>query len=162
MNTLSALHLKTTSRAAVVAAAFLLAQTGLAGPAVVRARGKASIDFPFVAGGIQCPAGPYDFEYDGDKVTIRSTDPKGPTVLMLVLTRLGRHDKDKGPEFVFDRLGDQMKLSEIWTSAQDGYLVLMSPETHGHRVVAGSNRTSPASATASSLASRSSTPPSRP
>ncbi len=139
MNTLSALHLKITSRAAIVAASFLLAQASLAGSAVVKAQGKASIDVPFVAGGIQCPAGSYDFESDGDKVTIRSTDPKGPTVFMLILTRLGRHDNAHGPEFVFDNLGGQMKLSEIWLSAQDGYMVLMSPGTHGHRVVGGSN-----------------------
>ena len=58
---------------------------------------------------------------------------------MLVVTRLGRHDKDKGAELVFVKVGDQMKLSEIWPSEQDGYLVLVSPEAHGHRVVGGSS-----------------------
>jgi hypothetical protein len=28
--------------------------------------------------------------------------------MMLILTRLGRHDKDKAPEFVFDKVGDQI------------------------------------------------------
>jgi hypothetical protein len=147
MNTLPARQLKVTSRAAVAAAAFLLAQAGLAVPPVVRARGKASIDFPFVARGIQCPAGSYDFESDGDKITLRSTDPKGPTVLMLVLTRLDRHEKDKAPEFVFDKLADRMNLSEIWLSAEDGYMVLMSPATRGSRVVDGSRPRTSAAAT---------------
>ena len=107
--------------------------------AALIATGKATIDFPFVAGSTQCSAGSYSFESDGAKITLRSTESKGPTVIMLILTRLGRHDKDKGPEFVFDKVGDQLKLSEIWPSKQDGYLVLMSPEVHGHRVVGGSN-----------------------
>ena len=139
MNILSRGHLKIASRAAIVAAALGLALASLADTAPPQARGKATIDFPFVAGSTQCPAGSYSFESDGTKITLRSSDPKGSTVIMLILTRLGRHDKDKGPEFVFDKVGDQMKLSEIWPSKQDGYLVLMSPEAHGHRVVGGSN-----------------------
>jgi hypothetical protein len=139
MNILSPCRLSILSRAAVAAAAFGLALTGLADSAVPEVRGKATIDFPFVAGSTDCPAGTYDFESDGTKIALKSTDSKGPTVILLVLTRLGRHDKDKGPEFVFDKLGNQMKLSEVWPSNQDGYLVLMTPEAHGHRVVGGSN-----------------------
>ena len=132
-------RLKITSRAAIVAAAFGLALASRADTPAPQYRGKATIAFPFVAASTQCPAGSYDFESDGIKVTLRSTDPKGTTVIMLVVTRLGRHDKDKGAELVFDKVGDQMKLSEIWPSEQDGYLVLVSPEAHGHRVVGGSS-----------------------
>ena len=139
MNILSKSRLKVLSRAAVAAAAFGLALTSLADSAVPETRGKATIDFPFVAGSTPCPAGTYDFEADGTRITLRSTDSTGPTVVMLILTRLERHDTDRGPEFVFDRVGDQMKLSEIWPSQEEGYLVLMSPEAHGHRVVGGSN-----------------------
>lgn len=139
MNIPSKGRLKILSCTVVVAAAFGLALASLADSALPQAKGKATIDFPFVAGSTQCPAGSYDFESDGTKVTLRSTAPKGPDVFMLILTRLGRHDKDHGPEFVFDKVGDQMKLSEIWPSAQDGYLVLASPEAHEHRVVGGSN-----------------------
>jgi hypothetical protein len=139
MNNPSRSRLKFTSRAAIVASAFGLALASLADTPVTQTRGKATIAFPFVASSTQCPAGSYDFESDGTKVTLRSTDPKGTTVVMLVVTRLGRHDKDKGAEFVFDKVGDQMKLSEIWPSKQDGYLVLVSPEAHEHRVVGGSS-----------------------
>ena len=139
MNEHSRFHPKFPARTWVIAAAFGFALAGLADAAVPQARGKANIDFPFVAGSTQCPAGSYDFESDGTKVTLRSTDPKGPSAILLILTRLGRHDKDKGAEFIFDKVGDQMKLSEIWPSEQDGFLVLVSPEAHEHRVVGGSS-----------------------
>lgn len=139
MNVLSKCHLKIPSRTAIVGTAFVLALASLANAALAQTRGKATIDFPFVAGSTQCPAGSYDFETNDKKVTLRSTDPKGPTVVMLVLTRLGRHDKDQVPEFVFDKVGDQLKLSEIWPPKEDGYLVLITPDGHKHRVVGGSN-----------------------
>jgi hypothetical protein len=138
MNILSRCRPKIPSRTSVTATVLGLALVSLAHTAVAQTRGKATIDFPFLAGSTQCPAGTYDFETDEKKVTLRSTDPKGPTVVMLVVTRLGRHDKDKVPEFVFDKVGDQLKLSEVWPPEQDGYLTLITPEYHQHRVVNGS------------------------
>jgi hypothetical protein len=139
MNIPSNRHLKIASRTAIVAAVLGLALPGLAETALPLARGKATVDFPFVAGSSQLPPGSYTFESDGTKVTFRSADPKGPTAMMLVVTRLGRHDRNKGPELVFDKVGGQMKLSQIWSSEQDGYLVLVSPEVRGHEVVGVAN-----------------------
>lgn len=124
---------------AAAAVVFGLAITAFAATAMAEVRGKATIDFPFVAGATPCAAGEYDFEVDGGKVTLRSTDAKGPAVVLLVLTRLGRHDRDRAPEFIFDKVGGQMKLSEIWPPKEDGYLLLLTSEAHTHRVVGGSN-----------------------
>ena len=140
MNVASKCHGKKLFRTGIVAASFVLALAGLADTRPSQFRGKATIDFPFVAGTTQCPAGSYDFESDGMKITLRSKDPKGPTVIMLIVTRLGRHDRDAEPEFIFDKVGDQLKLSEIWPAKEDGYLVLVTPEGHEHRVIGGSNQ----------------------
>jgi len=139
MNVLSRHRTKSRALAGLVASAFLLAGVGRADSVPSQTRGTATIGFPFVAGSTQCPAGSYSFEAEGNKVTLRAVEPKGPTVILLVVTRLGRHDKDANPEFVFDKVGDQLKLSELWPSKQDGYLLLASTEPHEHRVVGGSN-----------------------
>ncbi|MFN7990001.1 MAG: hypothetical protein U0529_21190 [Thermoanaerobaculia bacterium] len=139
MNVPSTCRRELSLRVGIAAVALVLALAGLADPALAETRGTATISFPFVAGSTSCPAGSYTFDVDGTKVTLRSTEPKGPAVVLLVLTRLGRHDKDKEPEFVFDKVGNQMKLSEIWPPGEDGLLTLLTPEYHEHRVVGGSN-----------------------
>ena len=139
MNTHSESGPKVPSPAGIAAATMVLALASLSGSALAETRGKATIDFPFVAASTPCPAGTYEFEVEGSKVTLRSTDPKGPKVVLLVVTRLGRHDKDTVPEFVFDKVGDQARLSEIWPAKEDGFLVLITPEAHEHRVGGGSN-----------------------
>ena len=88
---------------------------------------------------MQCAAGSYDFEADRGVVTLRSTDPKVAASAMIVITRLGRHDKDTGTELIFDKVGDKFMLSEIWMPNQDGFLVLNTPVDHEHRVLGGSN-----------------------
>lgn len=110
-------------------------------PATARAQtsGKIAVDFAFVAGKTSFPAGSYEFEVSGNKVTLRSKDPKGESAFLSVITRLGRHDQDKESEFVFDKVNDKLMLSEIWLSGQDGYLLLSTPTEHPHRVVGGSN-----------------------
>ena len=107
MNVLSRHRTKSRALAGLVASAFLLAGVGRADSVPSQTRGTATIGFPFVAGSTQCPAGSYSFEAEGNKVTLRAVEPKGPTVILLVVTRLGRHDKDANPEFVFDKVGDQ-------------------------------------------------------
>jgi hypothetical protein len=128
------------SRAGIAAAAIgVLLLVGLAAPASAQTLGKANIDFAFVAGQTQFPAGAYEFEASANKITLRSKDPKVPSAFLPVVTRLGRHDKDTESELVFDKVGDKLLLSEIWIGSEDGYLVLNTPGNHPHAVVGGSN-----------------------
>ena len=99
----------------------------------------AEIGFPFVAGGKQMAAGKY---------TVETTTPTGPVVLrgpaastdlMSVITTLGRHDLDKGAEFVFDKIDGKLVLSEVWMPGKDGLLLLATKAPHEHAVVGGSN-----------------------
>ncbi len=94
------------------------------------------IGFPFVAGGKTLEAGKYTVEMPNAD-TISLFGPGGKS-LMVVLTRLGRHDKDTDLELVFDKLDGKYHLSEVWFPEQDGYLLLATKKLHEHAVIGGS------------------------
>jgi hypothetical protein len=98
---------------------------------------RVNIDFGFVAAGKEMPAGVYDFQVVSGRVDVRSQNGQ-VSFMMPVLTRLGRHDTDKDPELIFDKVGDKLHLSEVWLPSQDGFLVLNTPVDHEHRVLGGS------------------------
>jgi hypothetical protein len=99
--------------------------------------GTIEIGFPFVAGGKAFAPGKYTIEMpDANSIALRSASG---SAIMVVLTQLGRHDKDRDCELVFDKVGDKSLLSEVWFPDRDGYLVLSSKEAHTHAVVGGSN-----------------------
>jgi hypothetical protein len=60
-------------------------------------------------------------------------------VILVPVTRLGRHDKDADPELVFDKTGGKLILSEVWFPRMDGFLLVATSEPHEHAVVGGSN-----------------------
>jgi hypothetical protein len=138
MKTQSIGHQRKSSLTGIAAAAFAFALVGLAATASAQSLGKANIDFPFIAGKTECPVGAYNIEVSGGRILLQSQDPKGATVQMLVITRLGRHDTDKTTELVFDKVKDKLLLSEIWLGNADGYLVASTPGDHEHRVLGGS------------------------
>ena len=104
-------HAHVPSLKGVAMAALGIVLVGFAATASGQSRVTANIDFPFVAGKVQCTAGSYDFEADRGVVTLRSTDPKVAASAMIVITRLGRHDKDTGTELIFDKVGGKFILS---------------------------------------------------
>ncbi len=96
------------------------------------------IGFPFMARDKDFPAGKYTVEVAQDTRSMVLRGASG-SVIMLVVTRLGRHDNDTDAELVFDKIGDKALLSEAWFPGQDGYLVLTTKEAHKHAVAGGSN-----------------------
>ena len=53
-----------------------------------------------------------------------------------VITRLARHTHaHTRSRMVFDRVGGQHFLSEIWLDGEDGYLVLGTPKEHSHEII---------------------------
>jgi len=112
----------------------------LVGAFVAQAQDKAlvNIGFKFVAAGKVMPAGKYTIEASeapGGRVTLTGPD----SVMLPVITRLGRHDNDKDPELVFDKVEGQLLLSEVWLTGGDGYLLLATAGPHGHHVLGGSH-----------------------
>jgi len=94
------------------------------------------VGFPFVAGGKTLAAGKYTIEMP-DVNTVSIYGPGGKSI-MVVLTQLGRHDKDTDLELVFDKLDGKYHLSEVWFPEQDGYLLLATKKPHEHAVIGGS------------------------
>jgi hypothetical protein len=119
--------------ATVVAAAVV-------GGAIAQAQDRAVVDigFKFMAAGKAMPAGKYSVEVSsgpGGRVTL--TGPEN--VMLPVITQLGRHDNDKDPELVFDKINGQLLLSEVWLAGKDGLLLLATKESHEHHVLGGSH-----------------------
>ena len=99
---------------------------------------SAEIGFPFVAAGKPMAAGKYSFEVTPPgAVVLRG--PNSVMVAMPAITLLGRHDLDQDPEFVFDKIGGKLLLSEVWMPGKDGVLVLATKGPHEHAVLGGSN-----------------------
>jgi hypothetical protein len=121
-----------------IVAALVIGIAGLAATVAAQQVGRVTIDFPFVAAGRDMPAGVYQFRVDAGRIELSAQNAKSAPVGMLVITRLGRHDADRDPELIFDKVGDKLMLSEIWLPNVDGYLVLNTPTDHEHRVLGGS------------------------
>jgi hypothetical protein len=115
--------------------AIVAAATGVA---VAQATVQVDIGFAFVAGNQTMPAGKYIVEV-GSGGTSRVTFRGAKTAVLPVITRLGRHDNDKDPEIVFDKVDGKLLLSEVWLAGEDGYLLTSTKTEHGHFVVGGSH-----------------------
>lgn len=99
-----------------------------------------TVKFAFVVGERTLPAGSY-------RIAARTGSPAGLAIqavegkenaIVPVLTRLARrHGSAEGPgsNLVFDKVGDQMFLSEVWLPERDGYLVRGTADEHQHAVV---------------------------
>jgi hypothetical protein len=113
----------------------------VAGVAVAQSSiSKVTIGFGFDAAGEAMPAGDYTVEVSSDPSSGRVIMRNGAkSAVLLVITRLGRHDNDKDPEIVFDKVDGKYLLSEVWLSGEDGYLLLATKTAHGHFVVGGSH-----------------------
>ena len=109
-------------------------------PASARLASLATFGIAFLAR----PIGSALFGHFGDRIGRKTTlvlalSTMGVSTVSIVITRLGRHDKDTDAEFVFDKVANKVMLSEVWLPNEDGYLILSTPGAHEHRVVGGSN-----------------------
>ena len=121
-----------------VVAALVIGVAGFGTMTYAQSVTRVKIDFAFVAGGKEMPAGAYEFVVDSGRIVVRAQDGKGTPIMMAVITRLGRHDADTDPELIFDKIGGKLLLSEVWLPDADGYLLLNTPVDHEHRVLGGS------------------------
>ena len=121
-----------------VGTAALVVMFVLGGVTAYAQTASAEIGFPFVAGGKEMAAGKYIVEATPPLGPVRLTGAGGSVVLP-VITLLGRHDRDTDPEFVFDKVDGKLLLSEVWMPDKDGLLLLATKGPHAHAVVGGSN-----------------------
>jgi len=97
----------------------------------------ADIQFPFKADGKDFAAGQYHFDTNlqSSQITLRS-ESTGKGVLLAIVSRLS----DRGQEalVVFDKVGDQYYLSEIYMPGLDGFEIKGTSGQHTHlKVKAG-------------------------
>ncbi len=113
--------------------------------AVVSASGQttitADIPFQFTAAGKVLPSGQYQFIRDLNNSIIRVVGPKGASALVQVMTRLGAgiHTSPQDSHIVFDKVGENYTLSELWIPGYDGYVLNMMKGKHEHRTVDTAN-----------------------
>jgi hypothetical protein len=96
---------------------------------------KVKIDNQFMAGGKTYPAGQYHFKHDNESVPWISVAAEKSTTTIKIITRLSRESSNKDGRVVFDKVGDNLVLSEVWLPGKDGYLVGSTNENHQHEVM---------------------------
>ncbi len=98
---------------------------------------KVTIGFPFVANGKDLPAGLYEFARDERAGVFRVAGEGKNKTLAPILTRVTGeiHTTPEDAHLVFDMVGGTAVLSEIWIPGDDGYVMLVTKEKHGHKVI---------------------------
>ncbi len=126
----------------LVVAAFLLAGTFGGGVAVAQDTAIVSIPFQFTVTHTLMPAGKYEISVTETSV-ISVMPQKGAAVMAPILTRLAQHGTPvTDAEVVFDRLGDEYTLAELWLPTTDGYLVNDLKQPHQHHVLKATKKPS--------------------
>ncbi len=94
-----------------------------------------TIKQPFKAGGKDYPAGHYRILADDnvDHINLLNLDRRTDDAIKFN-TRLGQREGQPG-EVVFDKVGDQLFLSEIYIIGMDGFFFQGEPGKHKHVVV---------------------------
>ena len=98
------------------------------------------VPFPFMVGEEIFMSGNYRISPANNvQSSIRVTSWDGTASIEVpVISRLARQDHsghDTVESLVFDRVGDESFLSEVWMSGKDGYLVRGTDHEHRHTVV---------------------------
>lgn len=119
---------------ALVVTAFLAAAPAFAADTVL-----ANVPFAFKVGSKTLPAGDYSFAIreDYEVLAVRSTaNPKGPSALEEIVTTLAPSNSPEA-RVVFDKVGGEYLLSEVWQPEGEGILVHTTKGRHEHHVVRG-------------------------
>jgi len=126
------------NRRAVLATLALVMAFHIGGAVASAQTISAQVDFPFVVAGKDMPAGKFSVEIPANGPLVFH-GPDKSRIIMTFVTTLGRHDRDSDAEFVFDKVGGKLILSEVWAPNKDGLLLVATSERHEHAVVGGSN-----------------------
>ena len=100
---------------------------------------KAKVAFDFHVGDKLYPAGSYQVLRRYPMATsLVITNDEGDETSLPVIALLARQEHDAHSttgNLVFNRVGDERVLSEVWLPGEDGYLVYGTVEPHQHQIV---------------------------
>jgi len=98
---------------------------------------KAKIDFSFTAGGKVLPAGEYEIVIDTTANVVRVEGQGNAEAALPIITRTSGEMRanPREADLVFDVVGDTYVLSEVWSPAEDSYLVMATKAPHEHKVI---------------------------
>jgi hypothetical protein len=121
----------------LAAVAALWVASAQAAPQVIL---RVNVPFEFVAEGRTLPAGTYEvMEQSPTLVELRAAN--GTPAARALVTRLAASEVAAATdEAIFDEVGSENVLSEIWRSGEDGYLVAATKAPHTHVRVKGSKK----------------------
>ncbi len=128
---------------AVLLLVVALALVGTIGTGAVCAQETTIVNVPFsftVANKVM-PAGSYEITIQNETV-VKVAPQKGQVVMVPTITRLAlREEPITTATFIFDRVGEQYYLSELWVPGYgDGYLVSDTKQPHTHQMVKGKKK----------------------
>ncbi len=95
------------------------------------------IPFSFKAAGQTFAAGQYHFRDAGNQSNaLRLEADSGRSAVVLpVITSLGRAGENDNHVLVFDKVGEEKVLSEVWMPGRDGLLVTATRGEHQHEII---------------------------
>ena len=96
------------------------------------------INHAFSAGDKEMASGRYVIERSNTNppILVMRAETGSSRVMLPVVTRLAQASMNASdPRLVFDQVGDQYFLSEVWMAGQDGFLVRAEKESHEHVVM---------------------------
>ena len=104
--------------------------------------GVFDITFKFMLNEKPMPPGKYLVEQPApDVLTLRAETTGAQSVELMIITRLAQPETGIAePRLVFDNVGGQSYLSEVWLPNTDGFVVRSTKGAHEHQSVKGQRR----------------------
>ena len=92
-------------------------------------------EFEFSAGGRNFPIGQYKIMHEENSPWVVITAKSGAVTKLKIITVLARDSVSTPSRLVFDKVGNDRFLSEVWFRDQDGLLLVGTKKTHEHVIV---------------------------
>jgi hypothetical protein len=92
-------------------------------------------EFGFSAGGKIFPMGQYKIMHEENSPWVLVTAKSGAVTKLKVITVLARDSESTPSRLVFDKVGTDLVLSEVWCRGQNGLLVYGAKKVHEHEIV---------------------------
>ena len=121
----------------MVVLVIVLALVGIVGPSAAIAQDVTIVNLPFkfTVGNKVLNPGRYELRLSEDRSMITLTPEKGSAMMVPTITRLAIQQPITDGKVIFDRVGEEYYLSEVWLPEEDGFLVRDTKQPHKHHTV---------------------------